>query len=397
MRELAQHDGRRFAIEEEFFFVDAISGELVDAFDLVFPGGSASAGVVPEVWGCQVEILTDRPCFTVDELRNDMSRSRDLVAREAARHGLRVLAVSAHPFADLGYQRLRLPEHESGRIDRLVAQGKSPSEQIIVSGMHVHVGIDDDPSRRRAMAVLNRARRDIYTLLAVSASSPFSRGADTALASHRSREYYSYPPDHTTDLNEHYLGHLLDHMTDGKPTYYAKWDIRLSSHLPTIEIRTPDVQVDLEDGLLIAALARAIVRTAASDVDRGLPQLDYPLAHLERAKEMAMRSGFDGDLFDVEAEVVVPARRYVVETFLGRLEKSLHELGDWEFVAERLHTLSLSGGGARRQRRLFLESVREYGERVAWQRLVASLSLPVPQLVTASSREFDTFDGVLAS
>ena len=47
------------------------------------------------------------------------------------------------------------------------------------------------------------------------------------------------------------------------------FDARLSASYPTLEIRVPDVCTDVGDSALIAALARALVDTAATDWRHG--------------------------------------------------------------------------------------------------------------------------------
>ena len=53
---------------------------------------------------------------------------------------------------------------------------------MVVGGMHVHVGIDDDDQR---IAVMNGMRPYLPLLLALSASSPFWQGEDKGLKSYR--------------------------------------------------------------------------------------------------------------------------------------------------------------------------------------------------------------------
>lgn len=56
------------------------------------------------------------------------------------------------------------------------------SREMMACGTHVHVGSAD---RDAAVAVLNRSRGYLPTLLALSANSPFWDGTDTRFASYR--------------------------------------------------------------------------------------------------------------------------------------------------------------------------------------------------------------------
>jgi Glutamate-cysteine ligase family 2(GCS2) len=113
----------------------------------------------------------------------------------------------------------------------------------------------------------------------------FYDGRDTGYASYRSQLWMRWPSAGPTDTfgtpdAYHELvrtmvesGVLLD---DGM----IYFDARLSRHYPTVEIRVADVCVDLEDTLLVAALCRALVDTAAAEAARGDPVPQMPTSLL---------------------------------------------------------------------------------------------------------------------
>ena len=76
------------------------------------------------------------------------------------------------------------------------------------------------------------------------------------------------------------------------------FDARLSRRYPTVEIRVADVCVDLEDTLVVAALCRAIVDTAAAEAARGKPVPEMPTSLLRLAVWRAGHDGVDGVLVD---------------------------------------------------------------------------------------------------
>lgn len=49
------------------------------------------------------------------------------------------------------------------------------------------------------------------------------------------------------------------------------WGVRLSAHLPTLEVRVGDVPATVEEAELLAALVRALVTTAICSVRHGHP------------------------------------------------------------------------------------------------------------------------------
>lgn len=74
------------------------------------------------------------------------------------------------------------------------------------------------------------------------------------------------------------------------------FDARLSRNHPTVEVRVADVCLYTEDAILIAALVRALVETAAGEWRRGVPVRPVPAALLRLALWRASRSGMNGDL-----------------------------------------------------------------------------------------------------
>ena len=76
------------------------------------------------------------------------------------------------------------------------------------------------------------------------------------------------------------------------------FDARLSWRYPTVEIRVPDVCMDVDDTVLVAALARALVDTAASHWHAGQPAPDDPTAVLRMAAWRASQSGLEAELVD---------------------------------------------------------------------------------------------------
>ena len=114
-------------------------------------------------------------------------------------------------------------------------------------------------------------------LTAISANSPYWQGQDTGYASYRSIAWGQWPTAGPTETFGDVDGYhraikgLLDTgaaMDDGM----IYFDARLSASYPTLEIRVPDVCTDVGDSALIAALARGLVDTAATDWAHGRPR-----------------------------------------------------------------------------------------------------------------------------
>jgi glutamate---cysteine ligase / carboxylate-amine ligase len=169
-------------VEEEYLLVDRITRELVSSVPAdVLAGCRELLGeqVSPEFLQCQIEVGT-RVCTTLPEVREELIRLRRGVSEVAGRHGLCVIAASSHPFARRGFQE-RTPK-ERYRI--LAEDMQEVARRLVISGMHVHVGIEDPDLR---VDLMSQSSYALPHLLALSTSSPFWEGADTGRSGTRCR------------------------------------------------------------------------------------------------------------------------------------------------------------------------------------------------------------------
>ena len=148
--------------------------------------------------------------------------------------------------------------------------GLTQAEQL-ACGCHVHVSVE---SPEEGVAVLDRIRVWLPVLTALSANSPYWQGEDTRYASFRSQAWGRWPsagPIEVQGSVQRYramvstlvgTGVLLDEAM-------AYFDARLSARYPTVEIRVADVCLRAEDAVLVAALCRGLVDTAAEEERHG--------------------------------------------------------------------------------------------------------------------------------
>ena len=111
---------------------------------------------------------------------------RQTVARLADQHGLAPIAASTHPFARWSTQQPTERERYQAIAQDLAGVGR----RLVICGMHVHVGIDDDELR---IDLMNQARYFLPHLLVLSTSSPFAEGEDTGLKCYRLAAYQELP------------------------------------------------------------------------------------------------------------------------------------------------------------------------------------------------------------
>ncbi len=168
-------------IEEEYLLVDRATRnvaleppqEILERCQTI-----AGAGLVePELLRSQIEVET-RVCKTVAEARRDLARLRRVISEVAGGYGLAPIAASTHPFAEWHEQR----KTHKARYDLLFRDMQSLARRLLICGMHVHVGIEDDELR---VLLLNRFAGYLPLLLSLSTSSPFWQGEDTGLKSFR--------------------------------------------------------------------------------------------------------------------------------------------------------------------------------------------------------------------
>jgi glutamate---cysteine ligase / carboxylate-amine ligase len=129
------------------------------------------------------------------------------------------------------------------------------------------------------------------------------------------------------------------------------FDARLSSSYPTVEIRVADVCADVDDTVLLAGLARALVETAAAEWRAGVPADPVCSTVLRLASWRASRYGLDGPLVHPRGQQLSPAEE-VVESLLHHLRPALAASGDLALVDMLLGRLLRRGTGASRQRQV---------------------------------------------
>lgn len=343
-----------FGIEEEFVLLDPVTLTAVDRGpEAISALHAAGAGVVDkEFFPSQVEFASP-VLSTAAEAWNEIRGFRRRLAAWADEAGL-IAAGTGTPF------RVRKHFGVSGveryaRIARDIA-GLTPDHQI--NGLHVHVAI---PDAEFGVRVSNALRPWLPTLLALASNSPFWQGDDTGFHSWRAihgRRWttHSVPP-FFRDAAEHQrtldalrgIGASSDHGT-------INWNIRLSAHYPTIEVRVFDSQLDGRSSVALALITRALA-VSASDQATPSPEIDITDAALWHAA----RYGVGSTLVHPFTGRLVPAAEV-----LGVLDElarpHLSEASARAFVDDLLQRTARNGSGAARQRQASLAGQGELAD-----------------------------------
>jgi YbdK family carboxylate-amine ligase len=346
--------GATFGVEEEFHLVDPVSYRLTRSPELAAAVLRQESGrhLHAEITTTQLEAVTG-VCTGLAELRAELVTTRAEAAGAAARAGVRILAASTHPFDSWQQQDITAAPRYQAMVDRWA--GLALQQDIV--GCHVHVGV---PDLETAVAVMDRVRPYLPVLLAMTGSSPFHDGVDTGHHSYRTMWWSRWPntgiPEYLGSaerFNEVVAGLVASGVVaDGSHLY---WDIRPSSHLPTLEFRLADVCTEVGDVVLHAALARSLVRVLAARAEREDP-VPQPRSELLRAARWrAARYGLDGHLFDPLRCELIPAR-VAVRRLLAELRDDLSGHDEWDVVVDLVERLFERGTSASRQRRTWLRT-----------------------------------------
>jgi carboxylate-amine ligase len=312
--------------------------------------GDGSAHLMPELKAQQVELGTP-VCRTLAEVDAQLRHWRGRADSAARAVGARVAALATSPVP------VEPVPTEGERYGEMLDAFGLTAREMLTCGCHVHVSVEDD---EEGVAVLNRIRVWLPVLTALTANSPFWQGEDTGYASYRSQAWHRWPsagPNEVfTDAAEYHR--LIDEVlaTDTVlDTGMVYFDARLSDKWPTVEVRTADVALRVEDAVTLAGLVRGLVETAAGDARRGTRPPAVRAELLRVAAWRAGRSGLTGDLVHPHTGRPAPAAD-VLAALLDHVRAALADAGDEQRVAGGLEELLRRGTGADFQRQVHRES-----------------------------------------
>ena len=347
-----------FGIEEEYHLVDVATRALAPAPAGLMTACEQALGrrVSPEFLRTQIEIGTG-VCRSFDEARAELAHLRTTLATLAARDGLAIIASGTHPMGHGG----AVETTDRDRYHALASDLAGVGRRLIICGMHVHVGIDDDALR---IDLLNQARYFVAHLLILSTSSPFFDGEDTGLKSYRSAIKDAMP---RTGLPGRFESHAEYQQTvdvlvktgiieDGSKIW---WDLRPSTRFPTLELRATDVCPRLDDAIAIAALFVCLCRMLYRLRRSNQSWRQYPVFLLEENRWRAQRYGVGGSLIDLGSSELV-AFSHLVEEIITLVGEDAAALGCTAQVAHA-RTIVANGTSADRQLAVYKEEMAAGG------------------------------------
>ncbi len=355
---------RKVGVEEELLLVHPDTGELANAAGAVLHEHRTERGdddrpaaedLEGELLRHMVETHTD-PATHLADVAAQLREARRTAIDAAAESGVEVAAVATAPLGPLAPGVSANPRYE-----RIVQEFGETGRGAGTFGMHVHVDIADEDEGVR---VIDGLRPWLPLLMAISSNSPFAAGRDTGYASWRHQVWSRWPTAGTAEpygsaAEYHRVGDALIAVGAALDEGMLYYDARLSAAYPTVEIRVADTCTDLDDAVLVASLARALVETLANGTDDAHVRSDL----LRAAWWRAARYGLSDDLVHPRTGRLLPAAD-AVEALVGAVGAALESAGDLPLVRDGLARLATSGTGARRQRQA-LERTGDLREVVA--------------------------------
>ncbi|MFF2785600.1 glutamate--cysteine ligase [Streptomyces sp. NPDC058049] len=307
--------------------------------------------VQDELLQAQIEVATP-VCTSLEEVGGHLLRLRHAVASAAQANGCRIAISATSPVRNA----VPVPITSTARYVKMQQEARLLVDEQLICGMHVHVGM---PDRETGVAVLNRLRVWLPTLLAMSANGPLWDGRDTGFASWRTiifgRWPVSGPPPHFAGLADYEAraDALVEPgvIPDRGQLY---WQARLSERYPTVEVRCCDVQLEADDAVMLAGVVRGLAATAISEEKAGVAHTPCRPELLQAATWHAARHGISSTLVDPKGRL--RSSGDVVRALLRYIGPALEDNGDHREVTSLVHRLLQRGTSADRQRRALAEA-----------------------------------------
>tara|TARA_B100001029_G_C15061379_1_gene458816 strand:- start:1616 stop:2755 length:1140 start_codon:yes stop_codon:yes gene_type:complete len=267
--------------------------------------------VKEELLECIVEVNTNI-CNNINEVRSDLRNKITEVQEVANKNNNDLISIGTHPFARWKDQSIT----NSIRYIDFLEKMQWPVRRLIISGLHVHVGVE---SGEKAIAITNGMTRYIPLLIGLSANSPFFDSELTGLASTRTKIFEGLPTAGLPPFLKNYSEFQKFMRTLKKAGAINSirevwWDIRPHPNFGTVEIRVCDAVPTIEEMVNITAFIQCLVVGFSENYDEGrqLEILD-PWVILEN-KWRATRFGMDAFIIIDESGTLQPLKECILET-----------------------------------------------------------------------------------
>jgi len=280
-------------VEVELLILDKDTLDLHPGAPLILDVFKDSENVKQELLNSIVEINTNI-CSDVQEVRKDLTNTISKVVQVAEDNGWSLISMGTHPFSRWKDQSITDKE----RYLRLINRYQWPARRLLITGVHVHVGVE---SGEKSIAITNGLLRYLPHMIGMSANSPIYDSELTGLASTRTKLFEGMP---TTGL-PHVLKNYSEFQKFMRTLITANtidsirevwWDIRPHPGFGTVEIRAYDAVPTIDEIVNLAAFTQCLVVGISDHYDDGaqLPILDSWVN--SENKWRATRFGLDAEI-----------------------------------------------------------------------------------------------------
>ncbi len=265
--------------------------------------------VVPEMTSSMIEISTG-VCQSPAQVLQELSQIRDALVQCADKLNIAIVGGGNHPFQQWHERRI----YDKPRFRQLSELYGYLSKQFTIFGQHVHVGCPDADS---ALLMLHRMSRYIPHFIALSASSPFVQGHDTAFDSARLNSVFAFPLSgrapfvlHWEDFTAYFDKMTRTGVVKSMKDFY--WDIRPKPEYGTIEIRVFDTPLSIERAAALSAYVQTLAAWFLHEQPFMPTEDDYLVYTYNRFQ--ACRFGLDAVYVEPASGEHLPLREHILQT-----------------------------------------------------------------------------------
>jgi carboxylate-amine ligase len=222
----------------------------------------------------------------MDELAEMIGKVRPA----AEQLGVDLYSAGTHPFAAWSRQQLT----EGHRYEELIARTQWWGRQMLIWGVHVHVGVRQE----HVVPIVSALLKWYPHLQALSASSPIWSGTDTGYASNRAMMFQQLPTaglPFQFDTWEQFERYADDLLTTGviEVIDEIRWDVRPAPRTGTVEVRICDGVSTMWEMRALVALTHCLVVHLVDRLEAGETLPTMPPWHVQENKWRAARYGLD--------------------------------------------------------------------------------------------------------
>jgi carboxylate-amine ligase len=251
-------------------------------------------------------------CKNVNEVREDLTNKILQVNKKVEKDGNSLISMGTHPFAKWKDQTITSSQRYVDFLERM----QWPVRRLIISGLHVHIGVE---SGEKAIAITNGLTRYIPVLIGLSANSPYFDGECTGLASTRTKIFEGLPTTGLPPVLKNYsefqkFMRTLQKANTIQSIREVWWDIRPHPGFGTVEIRVCDAVPTISEMVSLSALIQCLVVGLSNHYDDGsqLKLLDPWI--IQDNKWRATRYGLDANIIVDENGNLQNLKGLVIDT-----------------------------------------------------------------------------------